>query len=183
MEHIFYLTCLPAPGFWLPAPGCLSPVFLHPLSAPGFWGLGRGDWVPTSPFMDRILFEFNNNFSIWFKWSTEKFLCFFRFISLPEHGFSIFTRKLAKFYPNLMSKIRAQNRRIYPVLPSKTHHFSSLMSKRLCSISPLPAGSFHYFEHKNTKKMIRISFHFKIPDFGGQKSPVCLPPRSLAPDL
>jgi hypothetical protein len=57
MEHIFYYPCLPAPG-------CLSPVF------------GGGDWVPGSPFMDRILFEFKNDFSIWLKWSTEKFCVF-----------------------------------------------------------------------------------------------------------
>jgi hypothetical protein len=67
------------------------------------------------------------------------------------------------FYPNLISKIRAQKDRIYPDSVPKTHNSSSLISKRLCSISPLPTGPFHYFEQKNTKKMIRISFHFENP--------------------
>jgi hypothetical protein len=110
--------------------------------------------------------------------SIGKILCFFHFISLPEHDFSIFARKCAKFHLNLMSKFCAQNRRIYPVLPSKMHNFSLLMSKRLCSISPLLAGPFHYFEHKIAKKMIQISFHFinprstgKNPWFLGTKIP------------
>jgi hypothetical protein len=54
----------------------------------------------------------------------------------------------------------------------KMHSFSSSMSKRLCSISPLPVGSFHYFEHKNTKKSIRFSFHFIISELREQKSPI-----------
>jgi hypothetical protein len=60
----------------------------------------------------------------------------------------------------------------------KLRFYLSHISKRLCSISTLPAGAFHGFEHKNPKKMIRISFHYKSPRSscprtlgGGDKSP------------
>jgi hypothetical protein len=59
--------------------------------------------------------------------------------------------------------------------------FSSLMSKRLCSISPLPTGPFHKFEHKKAKKMIRISFHFENPRSQGTKIPDLPAPVLSAP--
>jgi hypothetical protein len=143
MEHIFYFPCLPA-----------------------------------SPFMDRILFEFNNNFSKRTQYEHKNFffLCFFCFVIKFKHGFAILARKFAGFHPNLMSKIPCSkwlNLPIfYPDSVLKMHNFSSPISKRLCSISPLLVGPFSCFEHKNTKKndsnltsprFVFRGFHFKNP--------------------
>jgi hypothetical protein len=115
--------------------------------------------LPASLFMDRILFAFLNFRVV----VNQKILCFSCFVIKFKHGFSILAREFTIFRSILMSKIRAQKDRIYSDAAPKMHNFSSPMSKRLCSISPLPTGPFHYFEHKNTKKTIRISFHFKNP--------------------
>jgi hypothetical protein len=119
--------------------------------------------LTASPFMDRILFAFLNFRVV----VNQKFLCFFCFIIKFTRDFAILARKFAEFRPNLMSIIpcsKGPNLPLfYPDSAQKMHHFSSPMSKRLCSISPLLTGPFHNFEHKNTKKTIRFSFHFENP--------------------
>jgi hypothetical protein len=63
----------------------------------------------------------------------------------------------------------------FTVFAPKLRFFSSLISKRLCSISHSPTGLFSCFEHKNSKKFMRISFHFINPRSEGTKFPG-LPP-------
>jgi hypothetical protein len=99
----------------------------------------------------------------------------FRFVHKFKHSFSVYTRSLADFSSNLISKIQCSKRPNLPV-------FSSILRK-ICMIShglfqkfcaqfhPFPPAHFYDLSTKTQNKLFESHFISKIPDLPAPRLP------------